>query len=312
MMLRLFWIGFLVFGVCGGFVLVGASATAKDVQGGKGGIAAIDDGSVVAAGAKIEKLAGGFRFTEGPAADKLGNVYFTDIPNERIHLWSVKGELSTYREKTGRANGLIFDRKGNLLVCEGGNRRVVAISPKGKVTVLAERYKGKRFNSPNDLWIDLQGGIYFSDPRYGKREGMELEKECVYYIRPGSKGIVRVIDDMVRPNGLVGTANGKQLYVTDAGGKKTYVYSIGDDGRLTDKKLFVEQGSDGMTLDEKGNVYLTGEGVVVYDSKGELIERIEVPERPSNVCFGGKDEHTLFITARSGFYAIRMRVKGAF
>jgi len=310
-MCRLFWDCFLVIGVCGSFVLSSASAAAgEDVQREKRDMAAIGDRKVVAAGATVEKLAGGFRFTEGPTADKQGNVYFTDIPNERIHIWSVKGELSTFREKTGKANGLTFDRKGNLLACEGGNRRVVSISPKGKVTVLAERYKGKRFNSPNDLWIDRKGGIYFSDPRYGKREGMEQDGECVDYIRPGSKKVFRVIDDMVRPNGLVGTANGKILYVTDPGSKKTYVYRIQEDGRLANQQLFVEQGSDGMTVDEEGNVYLTGEGVAVYDSRGELIEKIEVPERPANVCFGGKLKQTLYITARGGLYAIRMRVKG--
>ncbi len=266
--------------------------------------------SVVAPGAKVKKLVGGFRFTEGPAADAKGNVYFTDIPNNRIHKWSLDGKLSTFREESGGANGLYFDKKGNLLACEGGGRRLVAIDPQGKVTVLAEKYEDKKFNSLNDLWIDPKGGIYFTDPRYGNRDGMEQDAEHVYYISPDRKKIVRVVDDMVRPNGLIGTPNGKTLYVTDHGGKKTFVYKIAKDGTLSNKKLLAPEGSDGMTIDEQGNVYLTTSAVLVYNGKGELIETIEVPERPANVTFGGKDKQTLFITARTSLYSIPMKVKG--
>lgn len=128
--------------------------------------------SVVAKGAKVEKLASGFKFTEGPAADANGNIFFTDIPNNRIHKWSLDGKLSTFREDSGGANGLLFDKNGNLLVCEGGRRQLVLISPDGKVTVLADKYNNKKLNSPNDLWADPKGGIYFTDPRYGSRDGM--------------------------------------------------------------------------------------------------------------------------------------------
>jgi len=266
---------------------------------------------VVATGAKVEKLAGGFAFTEGPAADPNGDIYFSDIPNNRIHKWAVEaGKLSTFREDSGGSNGLYFDKKGNLLACEGGGRRLVSICPKCQVTVLADTYEGKKFNSLNDLWIDPKGGVYFSDPRYGNRDGMEQDGEHVYYLSPDRKKIIRVINDMVRPNGLIGTRNGKTLYVADHGGKKTFVYTVNKDGTLSNKKLFAPEGSDGMTIDNQGNVYLTTNAVAVYDKEGRKIETIEVREGPANVTFGGKDKQTLFITARTSLYAIRMRVKG--
>jgi len=267
--------------------------------------------SVVAPGAKVEKLAGGFTFTEGPAADPNGDIYFSDIPNNRIHKWDVQAKkLSTFREESGGSNGLFFDKDGNLLACEGGGRRLVSICPKCKVTVLADEYDGKKFNSLNDLWITPKGGIYFTDPRYGNRDGMEQDGEHVYYMAPDRKKVIRVIDDMVRPNGVIGTPDGKTLYVADHGGKKICSYKIAKDGTLSEKKPFAPEGSDGMTIDSEGNVYLTTNAVRVYNKKGELIQTIEVPEGPANVCFGGKDNQMLFITARTSLYSIRMRVKG--
>ncbi len=274
------------------------------------GPAAGADEELVAPGAEVEKLAGGFAFTEGPACDAEGNVYFSDIPNSRIHKWSVDGKLSTFRENSGRANGLYFDRRGNLLACEGGNRRLTSIAPDGRVTVLADRFDGKRFNSPNDLWIDPQGGVYFTDPRYGPMDGLELDGFHVYYLAPDRKQLVRVIDDLVKPNGVVGTKDGKRLYVADAGDGKTYVYRIRPDGSLTDRRPIAPVGSDGMTLDERGNLYLTRGVVHVYSPGGEKLAEIEVPEAPANVCFGGKDRRTLFITARRGLYRLRMNVAG--
>lgn len=264
----------------------------------------------VAAGAKVERLADGFIFTEGPACDAEGNVYFTDIPNNRIHKWSVDGKLTTFREDSGGANGLYFDRQGNLLACEGGNRRLTSIAPDGTVTVLVDAFQGKKLNSPNDLWIDPKGGVYFTDPRYGKQEGMEQDGFHVYYLPPGRKPLVRVLDNLVKPNGVVGTADGKLLYVADAGDGKTYVYRVQDDGSLADRKLIAPVGSDGMTLDEQGNLYLARDVGHVYSPEGKKIAAIEVPEAPSNVCFGGKDRKTLFITARKGLYSIRMAVGG--
>jgi gluconolactonase len=266
--------------------------------------------SVVAEGAKIEKLAGGFAFTEGPAVDRDGNVFFSDIPNNRIMRWSTDGKLSTFRENSGGANGLCFDGHGNLVACEGGARRLTSIAPDGQVTVLADSYDGKKLNSPNDLWVDAKGGVYFSDPRYGNMEGLELPGFYVFYLPPDRKPLVRVIDDMVKPNGVLGTADGKQLFAADAGGGKTYVYTIQSDGSLADKKLFAEQGSDGLARDEQGNIYLTGGGINVYSAEGKKIETIEVPESPANLKFGGRDRKTLFVTARTSLYSLAMRVKG--
>ena len=271
---------------------------------------AVGKSSIVAGGAKMKKLAGGFKFTEGPAADVEGNIFFSDIPNNRINKWSLEGVLSTFREDSGGANGLFFDKAGNLIACEGGRRQLVAITPDGKIIVLADSYGGKRLNSPNDLWITPAGGIYFTDPRYGSRDDMQQGGEHVYYLSADRKKLIRVIDDMVRPNGLIGTADGKLLYVSDRGAKKTYVYKVNPDGTLLDKKFFAAEGSDGMTIDNRGNIYLTTEVVSVYDSAGNRIEAIEVPETPANVCFGGSDKQTLFITARTSLYSLQMQVKG--
>ncbi len=267
--------------------------------------------SVVAPGAKVEKLSGGFVFTEGPAADAKGNVYFTDIPNNRIHVFSTDGKLSTFRENSRGANGLYFDPDGNLLACEGGGRQLVSIDPKGNVTILADNYKDKKLNSLNDLWRAPNGGIYLTDPRYGRsRDNMEQDGEHVYYLPPGGGELIRVVDDMVRPNGLIGTADGKLLYIADHGDSKTWACKVNPDGTLSDKKLFANEGSDGMTIDNEGNIYLTTDAVKVYNAKGQKIETIKIPERPSNVCFGGPDNKTLFITARTSLYSLDMRTKG--
>jgi len=268
---------------------------------------------VVAPGAEAAKLAGGFAFTEGPAGDAAGNVFFSDIPNNRIHKWSADGKFSTFLENSGGANGLMFDGGGNLIACAGGSRQLVSIDPGGKVTVLAERYAGKKFNSPNDLWIDSKGGIYFTDPRYGNRDGIEQDGEHVYYLTPDRSKVVRVAGDLVRPNGVIGTPDGTKLYIADHGDSKTYEYRITADGTLADKKLFADSGSDGMTMDERGNVYLTNQAdstVDVYNPQGKKLAAIKIPERPANVCFGGENGKTLFVTAMTSLYAIPMQVRG--
>ncbi len=270
---------------------------------------------IVAPGAKLEKLAGGFIFTEGPATDAEGNVYFTDQPNNRIMKWSVDGKLSTYMQPCGRSNGLCFDKQGNLWACADEKNEMWVIDPQKNKTVLFSTYQGKLLNGPNDIWLTPEGGAYFSDPFY-KRDFWErgpIEQDCqgVYYLAPGQKELVRVVDDLEQPNGIIGTPDGKTLYVTDIRAGKTYSYAIQKDGTLADKNLFCMLGSDGMTVDDEGNVYLTGKGVVVFDKTGKKIKHIEVDEGwTGNVCFGGKDMHTLFITACKGFYSIRMRVKG--
>jgi gluconolactonase len=272
--------------------------------------------TVTAPGAKLEKLADGFAFTEGPAADANGNVYFTDQPNDRIHIWSNDGKLSTFLSPCGRSNGTYFDHKGNLLTCADEKNELWSISPAGKVTVLVKEYDGRLLNGPNDLWIRPDDGVYFTDPfykrSYWKRGAMEQGTQGVYYLSPNRKRLIRVADDLHEPNGIIGTPDGKTLYVADLGAGKTYEYAITPDGSLKDKKLFCAMGSDGMTIDEEGNVYLTGQGVTVFDKTGKKIEHLDVPGPwTANVTFGGKDRKTLFITAGVGLYAVRMRVGGA-
>jgi gluconolactonase len=274
------------------------------------------EGSVTAPGAKVEKLAGEFQFTEGPASDAEGNVLFTDQPNDRIMKWSVDGKLTTFMQPCGRSNGLCFDAQGNLWACADEKNELWCIDPKGKVTVVVKEYQGKLLNGPNDVWVRPDGGLYFTDPLYKrdywKRGPMEQDCQAVYYLAPDRKKLVRVADDLKQPNGVVGTPDGKILYVADIAGRKTYAYDIQPDGTLAGKRLFCEMGSDGMTIDSEGSVYLTGKGVTVFDKTGKQIEQIPVGEGwTANVCFGGKDRQTLFITAGKGLYAIRMRVKGA-
>jgi gluconolactonase len=269
---------------------------------------------IIASGATLQKLAGDFSFTEGPASDKKGNVFFTDQPNDRIMKWSVDGKLSTFMHPCGRANGLCFDSAGNLWACADEKNELWSIDRTSHSTVVLKDYQGKLFNGPNDLWFRPDGGLYFTDPYYKRpywNRGPKEQEEHVYFLSPDNKTVTRVTEDLKQPNGIIGTKNGKMLYVADIAAGKTYQYEIQKDGSLKDKKLFCELGSDGMTIDNQGNVYLTGKGVSVFDSSGKKIEHIDVPESwTANVCFGGKDRKTLFITASKGFYSLEMRVKG--
>jgi len=270
---------------------------------------------VVQPGAKLEKLAEGFLFTEGPSADAKGNVYFTDQPNDRIMIWSISEELTTFMQPCGRSNGLSFDKDGNLWACADEKNELWQISPDKKVNKILDNYQDKFLNGPNDLWIARNGGIYFTDPFY-RREWwdhttMPQDKQGVYYLAPDHNTVIRVADDLRKPNGIVGTPDGKTLYVADIGGRKTWSYSINKDGTLTNKKLFCEMGSDGMTIDVKGNLFLTGNGVTIFDKTGKKIGNIPVPEKWSaNVCFGGPDMKSLYITASTGLYRIRVKFKG--
>jgi sugar lactone lactonase YvrE/formylglycine-generating enzyme required for sulfatase activity/phosphodiesterase/alkaline phosphatase D-like protein len=266
--------------------------------------------SVVAAGASLSQLASGLHFTEGPAADAAGNVFFSDIQADTIYKWSVSNQLSIFRTNSGGANGLGFDAAGNLLACEGDNGRLVSITPQGAVTVLTSTYAGQRYNEPNDLWIDPAGGVYFSDPVYFGHAAVQ-GGEYVYYLAPDRATVLRVVTDMTRPNGLVGTPDGRTLYVADWGATNVFRYSINTNGTLANKTLFARVKCDGMTLDSEGNVYLCESAILVYDTGGSLVEQISVPERPTNVEFGGSDRKTLFITTDAGsLYSIRMRVQG--
>lgn len=281
------------------------------------GLRAFGASSVVAPGAQPVKVASDFSFTEGPAADRDGNVYFTDQPNDRIVRWSVDGTITDWLKPAGRSNGTYFDREGNLVTCADAKNELWSISPDKKVTVLLEDFEGKLLNGPNDLWITPAGDIYFTDPLY-KRDYWERSPErqqpgeYVYFFERKT-GQVRVVDsEIIKPNGIIGIPDGKTLYVADIRAKKTYAYRIAADGSLRDKKLFCALGSDGMTLDAEGNVYLTGNGVTVFNPKGEQIEHIAIAEPwTANITFGGKGRKTLFITASKAIYTLAMRVEGA-
>lgn len=256
-----------------------------------------------------------FSFTEGPAVNKKGEIFFTDQPNDKIWKYGTDGQLTVFMDKTGRSNGLYFDKKGNLLACADEKNELWSIDKKGKVTVLITDLDGKKLNGPNDLWMDKQGGIYFTDPYYQRdywaRKKPEIERQNVYYIPAGKdKKILLALDDLKQPNGIVGTPDGKYLYVADLGAQKTYRYAIGPDGKLSDRKLMFEKGSDGMTLDNQGNIYITGNGVTVYNPEGTQIAHIPLKGWTGNVCFGGKNRSDLFITSSKSVYTIPTTVKG--
>ncbi|WP_437370868.1 SMP-30/gluconolactonase/LRE family protein [Maribacter litoralis] len=272
--------------------------------------------SIVKNGAELVKVSNAYSFTEGPASDKEGNVYFTDQPNDKIIKWNAEDNtLSVFKEPAGRANGLYFDHNGNLLAAADEKNELWRIDKDGTVDTLLTNYNGKKLNGPNDIWVDPKGGIYFTDPYYQRdywsRTAAELEDKNVYYIAPDTNKISIVASDLVQPNGIIGTPDGKTIYVADIGDKKTYTFTINKDGTLTNRKLFTKMGSDGMTIDNLGNIYLTGEGVTVFNTKGEQIHHIPIDENwTANITFGGKDQDVLFITAMGAIYTLKMNVNG--
>lgn len=267
--------------------------------------------SVIAPGAKVQIVAGDLKFTEGPVDDGQGNLYFSDIPANRIYKYSSDGQLSVFLENSDGCNGNDIDKQGNILSCATRIHSLVSINQAGERTILADSIGGKPFNELNDLWIDPKSGVYFTDPYYGRKsDSLPQGGQHVFYLSPDRKTIIRVIENLKQPNGLVGTPDCKLLYVGDYAGNETHVYNINDDGTVTHKALFAPLGSDGMTLDSKGNLYITNKAVVVYNPEGKLLQKIEFPEEPANVCFGGKDKTTLFVTARTSVYSLKMNVNG--
>ncbi|MHB2017645.1 MAG: SMP-30/gluconolactonase/LRE family protein [Candidatus Xenobia bacterium] len=271
---------------------------------------------VTAPGATLQKLAGDFKFAEGLTCGSNGDVYFTDQPNDRIMKYSTEGHLSTFKAPAGRANGMTFDPQGNLIACADEHDELWSIKPDGQATVLAKGFEGKGFNGPNDVWCMPDQKLYFTDPFYDRTYWTHhqplQDSEQVYLLAPGQSTPQRVTQDLVKPNGIVGAPDGKTLYVSDIGDDKTYAYDVNADGSLGQRRLACPKGSDGMTVDDHGNLYLSGNGVTVFDKDGHQIEHIDVPEKwVGNLCFGGKDKHTLFIAASEGLYAIRTQFAGA-
>ena len=300
----------------------------------------------------MTQLASSFGFTEGATTALNGDVYFVDQNNNKILKWDVTAKaLSTFLSPSGRANGQYFDAKGNLIACADERNELWSIAPDGTHTVLISPsgYQGKPLDGPNDVWVRPDGGIYVTDPMYSRtwwdpavtRPSQGVRS--VYYLDPGHKMLTRVAD-FTMPNGIVGTPDGKTLYVSDINARQILAFDIQPDGSLAGRRLIANFGSDGMTLDDRGNLYLSANlgggrgrggapaaatpgaaaaaapaapptpttGVTVVDTKtGRAIGFIPVPEQPANVCFGGKDHDILFFTARTGFYSIPTRVRGA-
>jgi gluconolactonase len=351
-------------------------------------------GPTIAADAVVTKIEGGYQFTEGNATDaKTGDVYFVDQPANRIHKWSAAdNKVSLFLEPSGRANGMYFDAKGNLIACADEKNEVWSITPDGKHTVLVSSagFEGKPLDGPNDVWVRPDGGLYLTDPHYRRnwwdpsvtRPAQSIRS--VYYLAPGAKELKRVAADFQMPNGIIGTPDGKTLYVADINARQTFAFDIQPDGSLANRRHIANYGSDGMTIDNQGNLYFTtglgggarggrgrggapgapaaggapapaagaaatppaptaatatapgaapaaapnapraggppgggrggpgSAGVAIVDPKnGKLIGFITVPEQPANLAFGGKDHDTLIMSARTGLYSIKTKVKGA-
>jgi len=278
-------------------------------------IQADSTGGLFAPGAKPQLISKQFSFTEGASVDKKGNVFFTDQPNNKIWEYDTNGKLSVFLDNAGRANGMYFDAKGNLITCADEHNQLWSISPAKKITVLLKDYHGHFFNGPNDVWVAPNGGLYITDPYYQRdywtHKTSDLDGEKVYYLPKNSHEAVPVASDLKQPNGIVGTPDGKYLYVADLGAGKTYKYTINKDGSLSDKTLFVAMGSDGMTLDERGDLYITGNGVTIFSPQGKKIGHIQINAQwTANLCFGGKNKDILFINASEAIYTLQMKVKG--
>ena len=257
-----------------------------------------------------------FAFTEGPTADKAGNVYFTDQPNNAIWKYTVGGQFELFMQPAGRSNGMIMDKTDHLISAADLNNQLWRIDTKTrKVDTLLTHYNGKLLNGPNDVWLDKNGGIFFTDPFYQRdywaRQGSQMDKPCIYYLPKGAKDAKRVSDLLIKPNGIVGSKDGKYLYVSDIEGKKIYRFDIGQQGALTNPKVIIHHTADGITIDQAGHLYLSGYGVTITTAEGKILHQIKVDEPwVSNLCFGGKDHNVLFITGSTHLYQISTDQKG--
>jgi gluconolactonase len=271
-------------------------------------------------GGAVQKIVGDCKFTEGPAWHPDGYLLFSDIPNSRIVRVNPDGSHSDWMQPSGGANGLMCDQAGNVYAAQGDEQRVVRLrtgaSGTGELaTILADRYDGQPLNKPNDLALDADGGLYFTDPNY-RQQPPSQPVEGVYYVSRDGK-VTRVIGEDWRPNGILVSPDGKTLYVANINQRKIMAYPIVAPGRISDPQVLFTgdesldgNGPDGMALDEHGNLYATYKQLVVVSPQGELRGRIEVPEKPANCAFGGEGNRTLYITARTSLYQLPMQVRG--
>ncbi len=273
---------------------------------------------ILAADSQVEKVAGGFEFTEGPVWHPDGFLLFSDIPANTIYKWQPGQKTEIFRQPSGNANGNTLDKSGRLVTAEHGNRRVSLTENNGKIVTLASQYEGKQLNSPNDLVVKSDGSIYFSDPPYGiEPEQEELGFYGVYRLAPDGT-VTLLVDDFVRPNGITLSPDETKLYVNDSEKGHIRIFDVQPDGMLANGKVFAEMkppseagAADGMKVDIKGNIYSTAPGGVwVFSPQGDLLGVIETPEPPANIAWGDRDYKTLYITARNSLYRIRLNVEG--
>ena len=265
-------------------------------------------------GVEIERVATGFRFTEGPVWSREGFLLFTDIPNNQIMKYAPGEKPTVFREDSNGAQGNAFDAQGRLYTCESHTRRVVRTDKKGAIEVLAEKWEGKRLNAPNDIAVRRDGHAYFTDPAFGAQaDTRELDFYGVFHLPP--KGELRVIaKPQGRPNGIVLSPNGHLLYVANSDEHNVRAYDVDHNGDTSNERVVisgVDGVPDGMRADEQGNLYVAANRVWIYDAQGKLIGNLNIPEKPSNCAFGDSDLRTLYITARSSLYRARREVKGA-
>lgn len=263
---------------------------------------------------RIERVAAGHRFTEGPVWSREGYLLFSDVPQDLILRWTPGKGVSRFRTSSNGANGNAFDAQGRLYTCESRSRRVVRTDRKGVVEVLAERFEGKRLNAPNDIVVRRDGHVYFTDPAFGaQQEGRELDFYGVYHITP--KGDLEAVARwQTRPNGIALSPDGRLLYVADSDRREVRVFDLDRQGRASGERVLISgiQGvPDGLKADERGNLYIAARGISVYTAQGEFLTTIEMPETPSNCAFGDPDFGALYVTARTSVYRIRLDVKGA-
>ncbi len=259
---------------------------------------------------RVEKLAAGFKFTEGPVVDAQGRVLFSDIPNARIHRFDPRTQqVELFREHSGGANGLAIDAQGRLIMCEGRSRTVTRLEADG-VKTLVERFQDKRFNSPNDLCIAPDGGIYFTDPRYGKRDNLELDVEAVYHLSPAGT-VRRVSDELARPNGIALSPDAKTLFVADEANKRIVAFMVNDDGSLTQPRVWVQMrgdgkgGPDGIKVTAGGRLIAAGQGGVwFYEPDGAARLYFELREKPTNVALADPHGRVVYVTAGGSLYRL--------
>ena len=248
---------------------------------------------------ELQSVVSGLQFGEGPAWFN-GNLFFSDITANRIMQWNDLTGLTVFKENSGGANGLYFDAKGTLYVCEGGNKRIVAIDSNKNATVLTSSFAGNPYNEPNDLWVSPSGNIYFTDPAFTGT--LTQDGQHVYFINGITGVVTRVANDLVKPNGIIGNTSGSILYIADYGASKIYRYAIGADGFLLNKTLFAAVQADGLSIDDEGNLYAASSKVLQYNTNGVLTGQLDVPGTITNLCLVKTYSKKLYITTHSGLY----------